>query len=31
MYRAEVSQIRKLVQVVLNEETNVEVGYECDL
>jgi hypothetical protein len=31
MYEAEVSDIRKLPEEVLDEESNVEVGYESDL
>jgi hypothetical protein len=31
MYEAELSHIRKLLEEVLNEESNVEVGYESDL
>jgi hypothetical protein len=30
-YEEEVSHIRKLLEVVLDEESNVEVGYENDL
>jgi hypothetical protein len=31
MYEAEVSYIRKLLEEVLDEGNNVEVGYESDL
>jgi hypothetical protein len=31
MYEAEVSHIRKLLEGVLDEESNVEIGYESDL
>jgi hypothetical protein len=31
MYEAEESHMRKLVEEVLDEENNVEVGYESDL
>jgi hypothetical protein len=31
MYGAEISHIRKLVEEVLVEERDVEVGYESDL
>jgi len=31
MYKAEESHIRKLLEEVLDEESNVEVGYESDL
>jgi hypothetical protein len=31
MYEAEKSHIRKLLEEVLDEESNVEVGYESDL
>jgi hypothetical protein len=31
MYEAEESHIRKLLEEVLDEESNVEVGYESDL
>jgi hypothetical protein len=31
MYEAEESHIRKLLEGVLDEESNVEIGYESDL
>jgi hypothetical protein len=31
MYKAEESHIRKPLEEVLDEESNVEVGYESDL
>jgi hypothetical protein len=31
MYEAEESHIRKLLEEVLDEESNIDVGYESDL